>query len=42
MVVSTFIPTMERKTKLRRQEICFEHSREGVILLMHTAPHLSH
>ena len=30
MVVSRFIPTQKRKTKLRRQEICFEDSKESL------------
>lgn len=30
MVVSSFIPTKKRKTKLRRQEICSEDSKESL------------
>lgn len=30
MVVSRFIPTQKRKTKLRRQEICSEDSKESL------------
>lgn len=30
MVVSSFISTQKRKTKLRRQEICFEDSKESL------------
>lgn len=36
MVVSTFIPPKKRKTELMRQEICFEDSREKLMLQTHS------